>query len=146
MMITKADNSNLDKVTNLALKLWPDNSWETLNAEFEEMLESGKDQLYLAMIDGSYVGFIQMSIRSDYVEGSNSSPVGYVEGIYVEENYRNKGVSKKLIEAGEQWSKSLGCSQIASDTELDNYGSQQFHKKVGFREANRIVAFIKDLN
>lgn len=145
MMITKADNSNLDKVTNLALKLWPDNSWETLNAEFEEMLESGKDQLYLAMIDGSYVGFIQMSIRSDYVEGSNSSPVGYVEGIYVEENYRNKGVSKKLIEAGEQWSKSLGCSQIASDTELDNYGSQQFHKKVGFREANRIVAFIKDL-
>lgn len=146
MIIVKAENSNLDEVTNLALKLWPDNSWEHLRTEFEELLESEKDNVYLAIVEGIYVGFIHMSLRNDYVEGSYACPVGYVEGIYVDQKFRNKGISKKLVEAGEQWSKSLGCSQIASDTELDNYGSQEFHKKIGFREASRIVAFIKDLN
>ncbi|MBU5444712.1 aminoglycoside 6'-N-acetyltransferase [Paenibacillus sp. MSJ-34] len=145
MFIVKADISTLDELTTLALKLWPDNSREYVRSEFEELLESEKDIFYLAFVEGVYVGFIHMSLRHDYVEGSHSSPVGYVEGIYVDHKYRRKGISKKLVEAGEQWSKSLGCSQMASDTQLDNDGSQQFHKKIGFREAGRIVAFIKDL-
>jgi aminoglycoside 6'-N-acetyltransferase I len=143
MIIEKANKTNLDKVTNLAMKLWPDNVWIDLRTEFEELLESRKDIVYLAVVEGTYIGFIHMSLRFDYVEGSNSSPVGYIEGIYVDENHRNKGVSKKLVEAGEVWSKSLGCKEIASDTELDNHGSQEFHKRIGFKEAGRIVAFIK---
>ncbi|CAH0121106.1 Aminoglycoside N(6')-acetyltransferase type 1 [Paenibacillus sp. CECT 9249] len=145
MFIVKADISTLDELTTLALKLWPDHSRDDIRSEFEELLESEKDIFYLAFVEGVYVGFIHMSLRHDYVEGSHSSPVGYVEGIYVDDKYRRKGISKKLVEAGEQWSKSLGCSQMASDTQLDNDGSQQFHKKIGFREAGRIVAFIKDL-
>ena len=145
MIIEEANQSNLDELTKLALKLWPDNTWNTLRPEFEELLESEKDIVYLANVEGSYVGFIHMSIRTDYVEGSSSSPVGYVEGIYVEDNFRNKGIAKKLVQAGEHWSKALGCTEIASDTQLDNYESQQFHEKIGFREAGRIVAYIKDL-
>ncbi|WP_334076668.1 aminoglycoside 6'-N-acetyltransferase [Paenibacillus sanfengchensis] len=146
MKIVKADPSNLNELTELALKLWPDNEQEHLRAEFEELLDSERDIVYLATVEGGFVGFIHMSLRVDYVEGSNSCPVGYVEGIYVEEDYRNRGISKKLVEAGEQWSKSLGCHQIASDTQLDNVISQEFHKKIGFKEAGRIVAFIKDIN
>lgn len=146
MKIVKANPSNLNELTELALKLWPDNEREQLRGEFEELLNSERDSLYLATVEGGFVGFIHMSLRVDYVEGSNSSPVGYIEGIYVEEDYRDRGISKKLVEAGEQWSKSLGCHQIASDTQLDNVISQQFHKKIGFKEAGRIVAFIKDIN
>lgn len=146
MYIVEADVSNLDQVAYLALKLWPDHTWEYFRDEFEQLLTSGKDQVYVAVAQDVCVGFIHMCLRSDYVEGSNSSPVGYVEGIYVEERFRNQGISRKLVEAGEQWSKSLGCSQIASDAELINVGSHAFHKKIGFREANRIVAFIKDLH
>ena len=146
MNIVMVEHTNLNEVANLALKLWPDNSWEHLRAEFEELLGSEKDKVFLVIVEGIYVGFIQMSLRNDYVEGSSSCPVGYVEGIYVDQKYRNKGISKKLVEAGEQWSKSLGCNQIASDTELDNYGSQEFHKRIGFREASRTVSFIKDLH
>jgi len=143
MIIEKANKKNLDEVTSLAMKLWPENIWSVLRAEFEEQLESKKDVVYLAISEGRYVGFIHMSLRYDYVEGSSSSPVGYIEGIYVDENYRNKGISKMLVEAGEIWSKALGCTEIASDTELHNVGSQQFHKSIGFKEAAKIVAFIK---
>ncbi|WP_199900160.1 aminoglycoside 6'-N-acetyltransferase [Caldalkalibacillus mannanilyticus] len=130
----------------LSLKLWPDNTWDNLRTELQVLLESEKDIVYIALVGDTYVGFIQLSIRNDYVEGSHSSPVGYIEGIYVDENYRNRGISKELVRLGEQWTKSLGCSEIASDTELDNYGSQEFHKKLGFAEAGRIVTFVKKID
>ena len=145
MNIEEANQTNLDEVTNLALKLWPDHTWSDLKHEFEELLESEKDIVYLAVIEGAYIGFIHVSLRYDYVEGSNSSPVGYIEGIYVDENYRRRGISKKLVEAGEVWAKSFGCTEMASDTELENVDSQQFHHQIGFEEAGRIVAFIKEI-
>lgn len=145
MRIEQANQTNLDAVTDLALKLWPEHEWTELRDEFEELLASEKDQVYLAAIEDSYIGFLHMSLRFDYVEGSSSSPVGYVEGIYVDENHRNQGVSRNLAEAGEAWAMSLGCKEIGSDTGWDNLASQSFHQKIGFREAGRIVAFIKEI-
>jgi aminoglycoside 6'-N-acetyltransferase I len=144
--IEQANPTNLDDVTRLALKLWPEHAWRELRNELEDLLASEKDRIFLAVKEGDTIGFLHMSLRFDYVEGSSSSPVGYVEGIYVDENYRNQGVSRKLVEAGEAWAKSLGCKEIGSDTELDNYGSQAFHQRMGFKEAGRIVAFIKEID
>jgi aminoglycoside 6'-N-acetyltransferase I len=144
--IEQARSTHLDDVTRLALKLWPEQEGMGLRSEFEDLLASDKDRVFLAAEDGNYIGFLHMSLRFDYVEGSSSSPVGYVEGIYVDENHRNQGVSKKLVEAGAAWAKSLGCKEMGSDTELDNHESQAFHKRIGFREAGRIVAFIKTID
>ncbi|MDU0329511.1 GNAT family N-acetyltransferase [Paenibacillus sp. 3LSP] len=146
MRIEQANPTNLDDVTRLALKLWPEHAWRELRNELEDLLASEKDRIFLAVKKGDTIGFLHMSLRFDYVEGSSSSPVGYVEGIYVDENYRNQGVSRKLVEAGEAWAKSLGCKEIGSDTELDNHGSQAFHQRMGFKEAGRIVAFIKEID
>ncbi len=104
-----------------------------------------KEQAFIYKLNNEYIGFINLSIRTDYVEGSNSSPVGFVEGIYVKPEYRNKGIAKKLIIKGEEWAKSKGCTQIGSDIEMDNDISYKFHQKVGFNEANRIICFIKDI-
>jgi len=145
MKIEAFNKETLDEVTNLALKLWPDNDWDELQAEFAALLESKRDTVYLAVVDGAYIGFIQMSLRHDYVEGSQTSPVGYIEGIYVDEDHRHKGISRQLVEAGESWSRSQGCREMASDTELENLASQAFHERIGFREAGRIVAYIKEI-
>ncbi|MBM6995245.1 GNAT family N-acetyltransferase [Paenibacillus sp. DXFW5] len=145
MMIEHANPTNLDDVTRLALKLWPDHEWSELRGEFEDLLASEKDKVFLAAIDSNYIGFLHMSLRFDYVEGSSSSPVGYVEGIYVDENHRNQGISRQLVAAGEVWAKSLGCKELGSDTGWDNHVSQAFHQKIGFREAGRIVAFMKEI-
>ncbi|MGG3529924.1 aminoglycoside 6'-N-acetyltransferase [Paenibacillus rhizolycopersici] len=145
MMIEHANPTNLDDVTRLALKLWPDHEWSELRGEFEDLLASEKDKVFLAAIDSNYIGFLHMSLRFDYVEGSSSSPVGYVEGIYVDENHRNQGISRQLVEAGEVWAKSMGCKELGSDTGWDNQVSQAFHQKIGFREAGRIVAFMKEI-
>lgn len=145
MIIEEINEKNLDEVTELAIKLWPNNIWSELKNEFEELIKSNKDMVYLAVIENKYIGFIHVSLRIDYVEGCSSNPVGYIEGIYVGEDYRNIGISRKLIEAGEVWLKSLGCIEIASDTDAENYGSQDFHKKIGFKETGKIVTFIKNI-
>ena len=50
-----------------------------------------------------------------------------------------------LVECVEDWGKEKGCSEMASDCELDNYLSVDFHKALGFKEANRLVCFIKGI-
>jgi len=79
------------------------------------------------------------------VEGTDSSPVGYLEGIFVEEAYRNKGHAKELLKQCEIWAKDMGCTEFASDCELTNTGSLAFHLKMGFEEANRVICFTKKL-
>ena len=91
------------------------------------------------------MGFAQCQLRHDYVEGTETSPVGYLEGIYVREGARRHGIARQLISACESWAKAQGCTEFASDCELDNMDSQQFHRAVGFEEANRIVAYVKKL-
>ena len=84
-------------------------------------------------------------LLNDYVEGTDFSPVGYLEGIYVAEAYRKHGIAGKLLDACETWAKSKGCTEFASDCELDNVQSLRFHLHTGFEEANRIICFTKKL-
>jgi len=92
-----------------------------------------------------HIGFAQCSLRFNYVEGTDSSPVGYVEGIFVREEYRNKGVGKLLLSSCEEWAIEEGCTRFASDCELDNHDSLKFHLSIGFEESNRIICFVKEL-
>jgi aminoglycoside 6'-N-acetyltransferase I len=131
----------------MAADLWPGESSEALERLFGDLLSKKNYQTYIARTEQSEpVGFIYLSIRNDYVEGSDSSPVGYVEGIYVKPEYRKKGVARAMLQIGERWSKENGCQEYASDTELKNVDSQNFHVRAGFEIAETIVHFIKRIN
>ena len=90
-------------------------------------------------------GFAQCQLRYDYVEGTKTTPVGYLEGIFIKDGYRNKGYAKELLLECEAWAKYNGCQEFASDCEIDNINSLHFHKAMNFTEANRIICFIKAL-
>jgi aminoglycoside 6'-N-acetyltransferase I len=144
--IVEANERYLDQLTELGVGLWPDNEFYDLKKEFSVLIYSSKNKLFLYKINEVPTAFIHVSIRSDYVEGSKSSPTGFVEGIYVSPHLRRRGISKKLLKEGEAWLKSKGCTQIGSDIEQDNETSYHFHTQIGFKEANRLIAFIKDIN
>ncbi len=141
-MIRKAELSDLDALTDLALKLWPDNCRAELAAELEEILKKEDAAFFLAP---NGAGFAQCQLRRDYVEGTEGSPVGYLEGIYVEESLRRRGLARNLLAACENWARQQGCREFASDCELANTQSLDFHLALGFREANRIICFTKKL-
>ncbi|TYS53714.1 GNAT family N-acetyltransferase [Sutcliffiella horikoshii] len=143
--VVYASNSDLAHYTEMALDLWPESTEEELHESFHEIMASSRDKILFYRIGTEFVSFIHLSIRVDYVEGTESSPTGYIEGVYVKPEHRRKGYSGKLLEVGEQWLIKKGCKQIGSDIYLDNHVSYDFHIGMGFKEASRLIAFIKDI-
>lgn len=122
-------------------KLCENHSEEELSAEISGLLLLTGTAFFLAEEDGQPVGFAPCQLRHDYVEGTDSSPAGYLEGIFTEEAFRRKGIAAALLVRCESWAKEKGCTEFASDCELLNEASIRFHKALDFSEENRIVCF-----
>lgn len=144
-MIKEASIEEIQDVAQLALLLWPEHTLPELVEEMKAIISQEDAVVFLAYEDHDPIGFAQCQLRYDYVEGTSTSPVGYLEGIFVKKPYRKQGVARKLVEACERWARARGCQEFASDCELDNEESYQVHLRLGFKEVNRIVCFKKDL-
>lgn len=143
--IKKAEMTDIYEIARLAIQMWQDSTISDLEQEFEKLIKNNNAVIFIKFIDEKPIGFAQCQLRMDYVEGTETSPVGYLEGIFILEEYRNKGYAKELVSACESWAKKQGCNEFASDCELDNTASYKFHSAVGFEEANRIICFKKRL-
>ena len=143
-MVERVALDRLNVAAELASCLWS-GSKEELLEEFKAGIDDGQSVIFLKYADGVAVGFAQCKLRHDYVEGTHTSPVGYLEGIFVKEEYRERGYAKELLRACEQWAREQGCSEFASDCELTNCDSFAFHMKNGFIQANIIICFKKGL-
>lgn len=144
-MIIKATLSDAETIAGLAVRMWTKHTPQELAADFSALLQKPDAAVFLYTVQGRAVGFAQCQLRHDYVEGTDSSPVGYLEGIFVETEHRGQGCARALLAACEQWAESCGCTEFASDCELDNTASLRFHRRMGFEEANRIICFTKAL-
>lgn len=145
MVIRQATIHDVAALAGLALRLWPHHTLEELTEDFSTLLSQRECACFLLMDADLPVGFAQCQLRRDYVEGTDSSPVGYLEAVYVSAPYRRQGHARSLVRTCEAWAQSLGCVEFASDCELENDVSQAFHLGIGFREANRIICFTKVL-
>ena len=72
-------------------------------------------------------------------------PVGFVEGWYVREPFRNRGVGRALMRAAEEWARRQGCIEMASDALIAEEGSHRAHQALGFEVVDRCVHFRKPL-
>lgn len=145
MDINRAGLEEVSSLAKLAVLLWPEHQAEALGQEIALLMAENKAAFFLAREGGLPIGFAQCALRHDYVEGTSTSPVGYLEGLYVLEEHRRGGVAAGLLSACESWARQQGCREFASDCELHNEQSLRFHLGTGFEEANRIICFTKKL-
>lgn len=144
-MIKKADKSDVTVLAKLAEKLWDGHSLSELEREFETLAENPDAACFIKFVDNQPIGFAQCQLRMDYVEGTHTSPVGYLEGIFVLKEYRKKGYAREMLEVCKKWALNKKCAEFASDCEIGNDVSRQFHLAMGFEVANRIICFKKML-
>jgi aminoglycoside 6'-N-acetyltransferase I len=149
----QADRTDLPALSTLALQLYGgEHTLEDLSDEYLISLANENQAFFLAENKEktagtpSSVGFAHCSIRTDYVEGTSGGPVGYLEGIYVRPDCRRQGIARALAAQCENWARTRGCSEFASDCELTNSDSLRFHLALGFEEANRVICFRKTLS
>ncbi len=144
--IVKASKSTLQEWAKLSFRLYGDHhTFEEMLHNCNEFLLNSKENGFLYEIDGKYVAFVNISIRTDYVNGTNSSPVAFIEAIYVLQEYRGIGVARELIGVAEKFARDNGCKELASDCLISNIESEKFHKSCGFRETERVICFAKEV-
>ena len=130
-------------------KLWPHCPDEKHDEEMKMQLsQSDQYPVFIAIDDlQNSIGFLEASIH-DFTPGCHSSPVGYIEGWYVEEAHRKLGIGKELVKAAENWFVKKGFIEMASDAELHNRVSIEAHKRLGYRvicEKDGEAKFLKEL-
>lgn len=144
-MIRQATEKDYEDIAILANQLWANSDLDELKQEFLNDLSSLENSIFLCYKDDKPVAFVDCRLRYDYVEGAKTTSVAYIEGIYVKEKYRNQGIARQLIENCEQWARKHDCHELASDCEINNNDSFNFHIKSGFKEVNRVISFLKEL-
>jgi aminoglycoside 6'-N-acetyltransferase I len=151
--IRPAHLSDLDQLASLRAALWPESSAEQ-HAQELQLLLGGKAALVLPMpltilvaeaSDETLLGFLEVDLRS-HADGCNpSQPVGYIEGWYVDEDHRHRGIGRKLLAQAEQWARNHGCVEMASDAVIDNEVSHRAHQAMGYEVVDRCVHYRKRL-
>jgi aminoglycoside 6'-N-acetyltransferase I len=146
MKIAPASADDADEWAEMRAALWPQMSIEDHRSELAELYLGGNPN-YIALLarrdKGEMVGFAEVSLRHDFVNGCETSPVLFLEGIFVRPACRSKGVAKALCEAAADWGRAAGCAEFASDAYLNDARSHAFHRAIGFAETERVVYFRK---
>lgn len=132
---------------SLRQALWPHASEQEHLEEIEQQIAQPDRYINFIAYDNKRhaVGLVEASLRSDYVNGTDHSPVIFLEGLYVVPHQRRQGIAAQLIERVAQWGRELGCVEMASDTDIENLISHKTHKALGFEETERVVFFKREL-
>ena len=126
--------------------LWPECPLEDHHSEMQDQLNDPvRYAVFVVERDARKLGgFLEVSLRA-YADGCRTSPVGYIEGWYMDADMRQQGWGGELVKAAEQWAIEQGCREMASDCELDNDVSFRAHLALGYEEVDRAIQFRKTL-
>ena len=138
MIVTPAAPEHRERWLALRTALWGEEAGDPAD------LPEG-DGSFVALGDGQVIAFAEAAIRHDYVNGCDGSPVAFLEGLFVDPDHRRRGVARALVAAVAEWGRVEGCTEFASDAELDNLDSHAMHWALGFAETERVVYFRREL-
>jgi aminoglycoside 6'-N-acetyltransferase I len=128
--------------------LWPERSEAEHREEIERFFAGGAQEPLAVLLAedgaGCPVGLAELSIRA-YAEGCRTDRVAYLEGWFVVPQARGCGVGRALIGAAEEWGRSRGCREFASDAQPDNEISAAAHRALGFVDVGLVRCFRKEL-
>ena len=143
-VIRLVEPADHDEWLRMRRALWPDVENSMHELEMPILTGEPAEQCVLVVDNGTdrLIGFIELSVRPR-VDGSYSERVGYVEGWFVDEVYRDQGIGRRLMRSAETWASGQGLTELASDSELLNENGIRAHVALGFKETFRLVHFLK---
>ena len=148
MKIASAQPKDAADWAQMRNALWPDGGDNGTHADdINRLLADAGDTVNLIARDETNraIGFAEASLRRGYVNGCKTTPVAFLEGIYVAPEARGHGVARALVAAVEDWARGLSISELGSDAAPDNMASLKMHHALGFEETQRVVFFRKPL-
>jgi aminoglycoside 6'-N-acetyltransferase I len=145
-IVRPLQEGDLEGWLELRTHLWDQVSEDEHKTEMMDIVEHPETQ-FVAVAeaeDGRLIGFLEASIRP-FVEDCHTDQVGYLEGWFVEPEFRRQSVGRFLVRAAENWAIRKGCTEMASDAEIGNDESLRAHQRLGYEETSRLVHLRKEL-
>lgn len=144
VIIKQATSADVTHWLEMRSQLWPPDADDDFTVEVEYILATPEQTAFVALIDSIYAGFAEVSIRA-YADGCKTNNVGYLEGIFVKPEFRRQGISRLLVAECIKWFEKQGCTEMASDAEIDNEISIKMHEALGFQSLKPIIQFTRVL-
>ena len=146
MVIRPLKDSDDAEWLRLRHTLWPHHTRAELEQEMAAIRANhDREPVFVAeCAEGLLCGIIEVSIHKT-AKGCRTDKVGYLEGWFVDSEWRGHGIGRKLVEAAEAWSCSQGCIEMASDTTSAYPLSPPAHERLGYQEVERCFYYRKDL-
>lgn len=144
--IREASRHDLFAWLRLRQSLWPECSPERHRGEMAAIRRQRQTATVMLAVNhaGEVVGFVEVALRA-FAEGCDSSPVAYLEGLFVEAGSREQGIGRALVESAEGWARNKGCRELAADTPWDDNVSVEVHRSLGFEPTATLLHFKKRL-
>ena len=138
-MIRALRPTDRNELLRMRRALWPDST----ESEVDDLIAGRAPRVEVLVAEreeGGLGGFAEFGSRR-YAEGCVTSPVAYLEGIWVDPDVRRGGIARSLVEKVRTWARDRDFTELGSDSDLGNEASQAFHAAAGFAEVGRIVCF-----
>lgn len=95
---------------------------------FNNIIDNPNNVLLAYYIEDEIVGYILIKNLN------TNDKVCLLDGLYVEENYRNKGIANQLINEALNISKENNCKYVDINVMYKNELAKEIYKKLGFNE------------
>ena len=133
-MITKLEEAGY--LSELVKVIWPEHTLDELAEIISSYMNSESSAVFAEIVNGQYVGVALCCLRHDYVEGCKTSPVGYLEGISIHEEYRHQGIGTMVVSECEQWAEEMFYTKTVVESR-DN--KVDFYTKMGYEICGEAV-------
>ncbi|AEC09623.1 Acyl-CoA N-acyltransferases (NAT) superfamily protein [Arabidopsis thaliana] len=116
-----------------------------IGSSVDETICFGSDDFKIGAFDakislnkGYVAGILTVDTVADYLPRKGPlrqrrTGIAYVSNVAVRENFRRKGIAKRLIWKAEALAKNWGCRAIGLHCDLNNLGATKLYKDQGFR-------------
>ena len=116
VQIRPVTHADFDAWLRLRTAHWPNGAADhgPEIAAFFAGMASEPQAVFLAECNGRAIAVMELSIRKDLPMLPNVD-VGYVEGFYIEPEFRGRGITRRLLRFAQDWSRKQHCAAFASD-------------------------------
>jgi GNAT superfamily N-acetyltransferase len=140
--IIPAHSHHYEDIARLAGQLGYGSTVEQVHLRVKAMQDAQQYAIYVAEdLAGNVVGWIGVYIFRAVEMDCCAS----VSGLVVDHNLRSQGIGEMLLEAGEQWARSLGCDVMTVQSNVTRERAHSFYKRNGYAQVKTQHTFCKSL-
>lgn len=100
--------------------------------DLSELIKSKTTEVLIVLVDGQIIasGYVSIKNAVDYLKHKQYAYLGFM---YVQPEFRGKGINKRIINGLVAWGKGEGISEFRLEVYAENAGAIRAYEKVGFQ-------------